>query len=65
MAGKPRIIPNRTYVLDPKDLEEMEELTIDTVMQEALNPSSGSESDSDEASADRPDERPAKPAGRS
>ena len=65
MAGKPRIIPNRTYVLDPKDLEDLEELTIDTVMQEALNPSSGSESDSDEAPPDRQDERPVKPAGRS
>jgi hypothetical protein len=64
MAGKPRIIPNRTYVLDPKDLEELEELTIDTVMQEALDSSTGSESDSDEPSPDRQDIRPAKPAGR-
>lgn len=62
MAGKPRIIPNRTYVLDPKDLEELEELTIDSVMQEALNTTSGSGNDSDEVSTDRHDERPAKPA---
>jgi hypothetical protein len=48
MGGKPRIIPNRTYVLDPKDLEEMEELTIGTVMQEALDVSDNSPGDTAE-----------------
>ena len=48
MGGKPRIIPDATYVLDEKDLEEYEELTIETVMQEALD----SEDQSTQASGD-------------
>jgi hypothetical protein len=38
MGDKPRVIPNQTYVLDEKDVEGLEELTIATVMQEALDP---------------------------
>ena len=37
MAGKPRIIPDRTYVLDDKDLDSTEELTIASVIQEAFD----------------------------
>jgi hypothetical protein len=55
MGDKPRIIPNQTYVLDPRDLEELEELTIDTVMQEALDSIEVSGDESDEGSSVRPD----------
>ena len=56
MGGKPRIIPNQTYVLDPKDLEELEELTIDTVMREALESTETSDAESDERSTGQVDD---------
>jgi hypothetical protein len=55
MGDKPRIIPNQTYVLDPKDLEELEELTIDAVMQEALDSIDVADHSYDEGSNDQPD----------
>lgn len=56
MGGKPRIIPNQTYVLDPKDLEELEELTIDTVMQEALESAEAPGDHSETNSTGQPDD---------
>ena len=56
MGGKPRIIPESTYVLDEKDLEEYEELTIETVMQEALDAEDESTEASAGGSADAPAE---------
>ena len=53
MAGKPRIIPDRTYVLDDKDLDSTEELTIASVIQEAF--------DTGRSERDRIDEERASP----
>ena len=64
MGDKPRIIPNQTYVLDPKDLEELEELTIDTVMQEALDAADVEGEGSDESSTGQTDEEAPAPAAR-
>ena len=60
MSGKPRIIPDRTYVLEEKDLEETEELTIAAVIQEAFDTESNRHSGAD---SDQPDSDDVEPDG--
>ena len=55
MDGKPKIRPDSTYVLDEKDVEELDELTLTTVIRDALTIVDQQEEEAEEQAHDLDD----------